>query len=69
MINTVATWRCKCGVRIKVMGETELETPQASCLAECPNCGDRQTVLSCRIISTTVEPEQATNQSVQKPVS
>jgi len=58
MIRTVSTWRCRCGVNIKVVGETERAEPLATALAECPSCGDLQVIYSRRIISIDIEEEK-----------
>jgi hypothetical protein len=54
----IATLRCKCGLRLKVEGEIAKEDPQATSLAECPNCGDQQVVYVGRIRSITVEKDE-----------
>jgi hypothetical protein len=51
MVTLVSTGRCKCGTRIKVIGETEHDNTSASSVAECPQCGDRQTIHTGKIIS------------------
>jgi hypothetical protein len=55
MISTVSTWRCKCGVRVKVVGEAEQDKPSATVTATCPHCGDSQLIYTDRIISITTE--------------
>jgi serine/threonine protein kinase len=55
MITTVATWLCKCGVRIKGVGETDGSKPTTKAVAACPNCGDKQDIYAHRIISVTCE--------------
>jgi hypothetical protein len=49
-------WRCKCGVRIKVISETDREAPPpTTIMVACPACGDGQAILAHRIISVTDE--------------
>jgi hypothetical protein len=38
------TWRCKCGLRVKAIGETPKNKPGATVTAQCPNCGDGQLI-------------------------
>ncbi len=55
MITGVATWRCKCGVTVKVI--TELDPSRViedRHEAQCPNCGDKQIVYAHRIIEVTM---------------
>jgi hypothetical protein len=62
MIHGVATWRCKCGVRVKVVTETDRSRmdEHTSVKARCPKCGDVQIVHAHRIITiTTVEIDEA----------
>ena len=60
MITTVATWLCKCGLRIKAIGETDRSKPTTKVVAACPSCGDKQDVYAHRIVSVTCE--KATSQ-------
>jgi hypothetical protein len=53
MITIVATWRCKCGVSVKVVAEADEQKPTSTVVATCPDCGDKQTVHAYRIISVT----------------
>jgi ribosomal protein S27E len=56
MITGVATWRCKCGVSVKVVTETDRANSNPDRLiASCPNCKDEQAVYAHRIISVTVD--------------
>jgi hypothetical protein len=57
MVTLVSTWRCKCGTRIKLIGETETDNLAPSSVAECPRCGDRQTVRTAKIISVSQDIE------------
>ena len=59
MITEVATWRCKCGVTVKVITEADhsriIEDRHE---AQCPNCGDTQTVYADRILEVTMDNDQ-----------
>jgi hypothetical protein len=55
MITSTSVWWCKCGVQVKVIGQTDWYTPHEKVTAECPNCGDRQVIYAHRIISVTAE--------------
>lgn len=55
MITAVSTWRCKCGVRIKVIGETPKDKPSATQSVSCPTCGDSQTIYGEKVVSVTIE--------------
>ena len=52
----VATWRCKCGVTVKVITETDRARINEDIRheAQCPNCGDRQIVYAHRILAVTM---------------
>jgi ribosomal protein S27E len=51
----VSTWRCKCGVRIKVVTEHDPKTPGDKIEVKCPSCGDKQMVYGSKVISLTKE--------------
>jgi hypothetical protein len=55
MTNGIATWRCKCGVTVKVATETDADGihDDVRVEAECPICGDKQLVHAYRIIGIT----------------
>jgi hypothetical protein len=53
MVAIVASWRCKCGIRVKVLAEADPRQPPATQIASCPNCGDSQTVEGDKIVSVT----------------
>jgi hypothetical protein len=55
MVAIVASWRCKCGIRVKVLAEADPSQPPATQIAPCPNCGDPQTVEADKIVSVTEE--------------
>jgi len=52
----VATWRCKCGVSVKVITETDRARINEDIRheAQCPNCGDSQIVYARRILAVTM---------------
>jgi hypothetical protein len=56
MTNGVAKWRCKCGVTVKVITETDGTRINEDIRreAQCPNCGDKQIVYAHRIVSVTM---------------
>src|SRR5262249_8153792 len=56
MITGVAAWRCKCGVSVKVVTETDrgMSSDPDRLIAACPNCKDEQVIHAHRIISVTV---------------
>jgi len=56
MIKGAATWRCKCGVTVKVITETDDTRINEDIRreAQCPNCGDKQIVYAHRIVSVTM---------------
>jgi hypothetical protein len=60
MINGVATWRCKCGVTVKVITETDRTRINEDIRheAQCPSCGDKQIVYAHRIVEVTVYNDQ-----------
>jgi len=51
VMQAVATWRCKCGIRIKVTAEIDTNAPLKTQVATCPHCGDGQTVYADKIIT------------------
>jgi hypothetical protein len=63
MITSVSTWLCKCGVRVKVVGQTPKGKISATQTASCPNCGDKQIVYGDAIISITREEETVSQES------
>ena len=40
MIYSVSVWRCKCGVRVKVVAELDENKPRATAFTSCPNCNE-----------------------------
>jgi len=71
MITGVATWRCKCGVSVKVVTETDrAKSAPDRLIASCPNCKDQQVVYADRIITVTaVEGTGVFPQSVSEVTS
>jgi hypothetical protein len=63
MDTRVSTWRCKCGTRIKVLGAVDKDHLQATAVAECPTCGDKQVVYAAHILFVTQEAEAAQPQT------
>jgi hypothetical protein len=57
MITSVAMWRCKCGMSVKAVTETERarikEVERID--ANCPRCGDAQPLYAHRIVTVTCE--------------
>jgi hypothetical protein len=63
MITSVSTWLCKCGVRVKVIGQTPKGKMSATQTAACPNCGDKQIVYGDTIIAISREQDTAVQES------
>jgi hypothetical protein len=57
MISGVARWRCKCGVSVKAVTETDKVRINENVRidAVCPKCGDRQPIYAHHIIEITTE--------------
>src|SRR5262249_32889772 len=53
MVEIAASWRCKCGIRVKVLSQVDPSQPTATRIASCSNCGDSQTVEGDKIVSVT----------------
>ncbi len=62
MIKGVSTWRCKCGVSVKVVTETDKAQINEGIRVEaaCPKCGDKQTIYAHRIIAVTTYKDDGT---------
>jgi hypothetical protein len=58
MITSVSTWRCKCGIRIKVIGESDPANAGQTVKAACPKCGDEQVINAMKLVSITTDNEQ-----------
>jgi len=61
MISGVARWRCKCGVSIKVVTETDRARINEGVRVEvgCPACGDKQLIYAHRVIEVSTEKPDA----------
>jgi hypothetical protein len=55
MITSTSTWRCKCGVRVKVVSQTPNAEPTSTQFAARPQCGDKQMIYGKTILSATTE--------------
>jgi hypothetical protein len=53
MVGIIASWRCKCGIRVKVLAEADPSQPPAKQVATCPNCGESQAIQADKIVSVT----------------
>jgi len=59
MIMSVSTWRCKCGIRIKVVGESDPAKAGETITAACPECGDEQVINAVKLVSITTDNDKA----------
>jgi hypothetical protein len=61
MISSIACWRCKCGVSIKAITETDKAGINDNVRVEvaCPECGDKQLIYAHRIIEVSAETPDA----------
>jgi hypothetical protein len=55
MMTVVIIWRCKCGARLKAIGETDPNQPSGVSVAKCPECQETQVINCHRINSVTIE--------------
>jgi len=55
VITVVSTWRCKCGVRLMIVAEKDVDKPVATVTVACPDCGNAQIIDANRMISITHE--------------
>src|SRR5215831_10185166 len=53
MVGIVASWRCRCGIRVKVVAEADPSQPPATQTAVCPNCGVSRAIQGDKIVSVT----------------
>jgi hypothetical protein len=66
-MTTVSTWRCQCGITIKVVGECDGQSkPPPTQVATCPKCGNRQNVHADKIIAVTDDSQNSIHSSVEK---
>jgi hypothetical protein len=54
----IFTWRCKCGIRIKVLADSDNETSMVESIINCPRCNDPQAVKASNVISVTQDREE-----------
>jgi len=61
MITGIFRWRCKCGIGVKVLTETEKPRINDGCSLEvdCPHCGERQLIYAHRIVQVTTAPPES----------
>jgi hypothetical protein len=59
MMTIVISWRCKCGARLKAIGETDPDQPSGASVAKCPECLETQEINCNHINSVTVEDEES----------
>jgi hypothetical protein len=50
MIHSVSVWRCKCGVRVKVVAELDENKLRATAFTSCPNCNEPHMMNANRIV-------------------
>ena len=55
IMHAAATWSCRCGAKLKVIGELDTTAPLTSQYAACPKCGDQQRVYVERILAVIAE--------------
>ena len=59
MITSVATWRCKCGIGLKVITETDrarmADIAELKVVVACPRCQSEQILFAHRIVSIRTE--------------
>ena len=54
MVGVVAVWRCKCGLRVKVVAEADTnQPPSREVVASCPKCGEPRILHAEKIVSVT----------------
>src|SRR5262249_20584755 len=53
MVGIIASWRCKCGIRVKVLAEADPSQPPATQPVACPRCGESQAIQGDKIVSVT----------------
>jgi hypothetical protein len=57
-MKAVFSWRCKCGVRVKVVGETDSDNPTAKTTVICPSCADEQIIGASKVLSVTKDEDE-----------
>jgi hypothetical protein len=53
MVGIVASFRCKCGIRVKVLAEADPSQPPATQTVACPRCGESESIQADKIVSVT----------------
>lgn len=58
MITSIAGWKCKCGISVQVITETDRANSDHpdTLKAACPNCDDKQVIYGHRIVSVSGSP-------------
>ena len=61
LITAVAVWRCKCGIEVKVVTETDGARIGLDdrVIATCPLCRDEHVLSAHRVISITTDREES----------
>jgi hypothetical protein len=57
-MNAVFSWRCKCGLSIRVIGESEEANPTVKSAVRCPSCDDEQIIAASHVISVTPDQDE-----------
>jgi len=65
MVEIVASWRCKCGIRVKVVAEADSTAASATKIASCPSCGHRHPIYADKIISVTEDTSEGSPAAVR----
>jgi hypothetical protein len=53
IMTSVSTWRCKCGIIVKVITQWDRRKQPSNQTAACPNCGITQLVYGDTVLSVT----------------
>jgi hypothetical protein len=51
----ISNWRCRCGIRIKLVAEMTATNPAATIAVACPMCEDERVVCADKVISVMAE--------------
>jgi hypothetical protein len=54
MTRSVSTWRCKCGVRIKVVAEMDI-VDDTTVVVKCPLCDEAQVISAERLVAVSTD--------------